>query len=113
MKIINDSEAQLKKAIEINLRLISEGMINQEFKTDLHVLSVFDFKPTIASPSIIEKDDYLNARIIKIEKAYIRISQNEINGTSENVYYFDATFHINFIDNEFQIEISALNIFTN
>ena len=113
MKVTPESEAKLKKAIVIKLKLITEAKIDQELKSDFEILSVCDFKPIIVTPNNISKDDYLNARVIQFKGVKIKISEKSSNGTGENMYYCYGDAKIDYLDDDFTVDLTVSNISTN
>ena len=94
-----DIEIKLKNALNSKIIEIKEARIDGIIEKDFQILTIEHIQPTIVSPHDILKGDYFNAEEIQFQKGQIRVSRRKVNDFSENMYYFDGSAKVNFINN--------------
>lgn len=112
-KMKTDIEIKLKNALIEKILQIKEARIDGILEKDFQILKVEFVQPVIDSPSDISKGDYKNAKEIKFVKGKIRVSELNNNGLMENIYYFDGTATVNYVSNNFLVNVSYITIYTN
>jgi hypothetical protein len=111
--MIKDIKTKLKNALDLNIKKITEGRINGNFEKDFQILTILFIDPEIVSPNNISKDDYKNAKMISFKRAHIRIGEKKSDVISENIYYCDGSAMINYIDDDFSVDLEVSNIYDN
>jgi hypothetical protein len=108
-----DIEPKLRNALIFKLKQIREAKIDRTLETDIQILGVVLIQPVIVTPSYISKNDYTNAKEIQFIKGKIMLGKPDNNGIMENMYYFDWTATVNYLNNDFLINVTYITIYTN
>lgn len=108
-----DIGIKLNNALVLSIKQITEARINGKPERDFQILAVLFIDPKITAPNDISKEDYRNAKMIRFEKAQIRLGIKESDGISENIYYCDGSAMINYINDDFSVELELSSIYTN
>lgn len=106
-------ELKLEKALILEIKKITEAKIDGIIKKDFQVVRVDLSLLTITSPNEILKGDYANAKEIQFLRGQIRVSESDNNGLMENMYYFDGTATVSYLNNSFLVNVSYITIYTN
>ena len=111
--MVTDIESKFRNALIFKLKQIREAKIDRILETDIQILDVVLIQPVIVSPNDISKDDYKNAKEIQFSKGKIMVGKPDNNGIMENMYYFDGTAIVNYLNNNFLVSITYITIYTN
>jgi hypothetical protein len=109
----NEKGIKLKNALILEIQQIKEAMIDRVFRDDFHILRVDLSKIIIDSLSEFLKSDYTNAKEIQFQKGQIRLSEPVNNEFAEKMYYFDGTATVNYLNNNFLVNVTYITIYTN
>lgn len=108
-----DIETKLKNALILKIKKIKEAGINGILKKNFQILIVESVQPIIVTPNDISKGDYANAKEIQFRRGQLRVSESCNNDLMENMYYFDGTATVNYLNNNFLVNVTYITIYTN
>lgn len=99
---------KLQKALTLKIYDVKEAKINSVLHSDFEITDVILIEPKIILPEIIDDNDFENADVVVFERAQIRLSIDSL----DTVYYCNGSAKINFINNDFEIQLIITRIYS-
>lgn len=109
----DEIKEKLIKALKSEMKLVKEALVDGNLVGDIEITRFDIISPQILSPEDIDADDFEKAEEIGFSKISVMLKEKlNDNLTHEHNSYCNGSAKINYIENDFTIDLNISNIYT-